>query len=30
MPKFVGFQTVMILDPYGTTFDAVGAFGLAF
>ena len=28
--KFVGFQTMVILDPYGMTFDAVGVFGLAF
>ena len=30
MPEFVGFQTMVILDPYGMTFDAVGVFGLAF
>ena len=30
MSVFVGFQTMMILDPYGITFDAVGVFGLAF
>ena len=31
MPEFVGFQTTMvILDPYGMTSDAVGVFGLAF
>ena len=29
--EFVGFQTMVILDPYaGMTFDAVGVFGLAF
>ena len=28
--KFVGFQTMVILDPYGMTFDAVSVFGLAF
>ena len=27
MPKFVGFQTIVILDPNGMTFDAVGVFG---
>ena len=26
----VGFQTMVILDPYGMTFDAVGVFGLDF
>ena len=26
MPEFVGFQTMVILDPYGMTFDAVGVF----
>ena len=30
MPEFVGFQTMVILDPYGITFDDVGVFGLAF
>ena len=30
MPELVGFQTMAILDPNGMTFDAVGAFGLAF
>ena len=30
VPEFVGFQTVVILDPYFMTFDAVGVFGLAF
>ena len=30
MHKFVGFQTMVILAPYGMTFDAVGVFGLAF
>ena len=30
IPEFVGFQTMVILDPYGMTFDAVGVFGLAF
>ena len=30
MLELVGFQTMMILDPYGMTFDAVGVFGLAF
>ena len=30
MPELVGFQTVVILDPYGMTFDAVGVFGLVF
>ena len=30
VPEFVGFQTMVILDPYGMTFDAVGVFGLAF
>ena len=30
MPELVGFQTMVILDPYGMTFDAVGVFGLAF
>ena len=28
MPKLVGFQTMVILDPYGMTFDAVVVFGL--
>ena len=30
MPELVGFQTMMILGPYGMTFDAVGVFGLVF
>ena len=30
MPELVGFQTMVILDPYGVTFDAVGVFGLDF
>ena len=30
MPELVGFQTMVILDPYGMTFDAVGVFGLDF
>ena len=30
MPELVGFQIMVILDPNGMTFDAVGAFGLAF
>ena len=30
MPELVGFQTMVILDPYGMTFDAVGVFGLFF
>ena len=30
MPELVGFQTMVILDPNGMTFDAVGVFGLAF
>ena len=30
MPELVGFQTMMILDPNGMTFDAVGVFGLDF
>ena len=30
MPELVGFQTMVILDPYGITFGAVGVFGLAF
>ena len=30
MSKLVGFQTMVILDPYGIIFDAVGVFGLAF
>ena len=30
MPEFVGFQTMVILDPYGMTFDASGIFCLAF
>ena len=30
MPKLVGFQTMVILYPYGMSFDAVGVFGLDF
>ena len=30
MPEFVGFQTIVIVDPNGMTFDAVGVCGLAF
>ena len=30
MPELVGFQTMVILDPNGMTFDAVGVFGLVF
>ena len=30
MPELVGFQTMVILDPNGMTFDAVGVFGLDF
>ena len=30
MPELVGFQTMVILDPYGMTFDVVGVFGLVF
>ena len=30
MPELVGFQTMVILDPYGMTIDAVGVFGLDF
>ena len=30
MPQLVGFQTMVILDPNGMTFDAVGVFGLVF
>ena len=30
MPELVGLQTMVILDPNGMIFDAVGAFGLAF
>ena len=30
MPEFVGFQAMVILDPHGMTFDALGVFGLAF
>ena len=26
MPELVGFQTMVIIDPYGMTFDAVGVF----
>ena len=29
IPEFVGFQTMLILDPYGMNFNAVGVFGLA-
>ena len=28
MPELVGFQTMVILDPNGMAFDAVGVFGL--
>ena len=30
VPKCVGFQTMVILDPYDMAFDDVGVFGLAF
>ena len=30
IPELVGFQTMVILDPNGITFDAVGVFGLTF
>ena len=30
MPELVGFQTMVILDPYSITFNAVGVFGLDF
>ena len=30
MPDLVGFQTMVILDPYDMTFDAVVFFGLDF
>ena len=30
LTELVGFQTMVILDPYGMTFDAVGVFGLYF
>ena len=30
VPEFGRFQIMMILDPYGMIFDAVGVFGLAF
>ena len=30
MPELVGFQTMVILDPKGMTFDAGGVFGLDF
>jgi hypothetical protein len=30
MPELAGFQTMVILDPNGIIFDAVGVFGLAF
>ena len=30
MSELVGFQTMVILDPNGMTFDAVGVFGLVF
>ena len=30
MPELVRFQTVVILDPYGMTLDAVGVFCPAF
>ena len=30
MPELVGFQTKVILEANGKTFDAVGVFGLDF
>ena len=30
MPELVGFQTMVIIDPNGITFDAGGVFGLDF
>ena len=30
MPKFVGFQTMRIIVPYGITFDPLGVYSLAF
>ena len=30
MTELVGFQTMVILDHYGMTFDAVGVFSLVF
>ena len=30
MSELVGFQTMVILDPYGMTYDAVGVFGPTF
>ena len=30
MPELVGFQTMVILDHYVMTFDAVGVFSLVF
>ena len=30
MPEIVGFQTLVILDPYGIIFDAMGVFGQDF
>ena len=30
MPELVGFQTMVILDSYGMTFDGMGVFGLDF
>ena len=30
MTELVGFQTMVILDPKGMTFDAGGVFGLDF
>ena len=30
MPELVGFQTMVILDPNGMTFDAVGVFSQVF
>ena len=30
MPELVGFQTMVILDHYGMTFDAVGVFSMVF
>ena len=30
LPELVGFQNMVILDPNGMAFDAVGVFGLVF
>ena len=30
MPKLVRYQTMVILDPNGMTFDTVGVFGLVY